>query len=151
MQPKLLLKYAILFFTTENIPKSSLWEILTIRLIIRVYKIHFLASPYSSDSTNIHPYKLYNLFSNIHYFQGTHRYQGVWNQLDQIIVNGSLLEPSSPFHLVPQTNKIFSPKFLFIHDKTYHGERPFCTYYGFKYEGGFSDHLPILADFDTLH
>lgn len=110
-----------------------------------------LASPYSSDSTNIHPYKLYNLFSNIHYFQGTHRYQGVWNQLDQIIVNGSLLEPSSPFHLVPQTNKIFSPKFLFIHDKTYHGERPFRTYYGFKYEGGFSDHLPILADFYTLH
>ena len=30
--------------------------------------------------------------------------------------------------------------------------RPFRTYMGYRYEGGFSDHLPILADFviDTV-
>ena len=32
-------------------------------------------------------------------------------------------------------------------DKTWRGVRPFRTYYGFKYEGGFSDHLPLTVDF----
>ena len=36
---------------------------------------------------------------------------------------------------------------LFKTDKTYHGTRPFRTYYGYKYEGGYSDHLPLLVDF----
>ena len=34
--------------------------------------------------------------------------------------------------------------------KTWRGERPFRTYYGFKYEGGYSDHLPLIVDFLLL-
>ncbi|MEG1545967.1 MAG: endonuclease, partial [Bacteroides sp.] len=28
------------------------------------------------------------------------------------------------------------------------GLRPFRTYYGMKYQGGFSDHLPVCVDFE---
>lgn len=92
---------------------------------------------------------LYNLFGNVSSgkLRGSHKYQGGWSQLDQMFINGSLLCRSSPIHLQPGSNRLFDPPFLLIKDKTWYGLRPFRTYYGFKYEGGFSDHLPILADF----
>lgn len=93
--------------------------------------------------------RLYNLFADartLNYY-GTHKYQGEWNQLDQIIVSGNLINKESPMHLQPGSNRIFAPSFLLTDDKTWHGKRPFRTYYGFKYEGGYSDHLPIVADF----
>ena len=93
--------------------------------------------------------KLYNLFADPHVLNnpGTHKYQGEWNQLDHIIVSGNLIDKNSPMHVVPGSNRIFMPPFLLTNDKTWHGKRPFRTYYGFKYEGGYSDHLPLITDF----
>ena len=93
--------------------------------------------------------KLYNLFADPHVLNhpGTHKYQGEWNQLDHIIVSGNLLDKNSTMHVAPGSNRIFIPPFLLTEDKTWHGKRPFRTYYGFKYEGGYSDHLPIITDF----
>ena len=53
------------------------------------------------------------------------------------------------FHalIIPESIHIFAPDFLLTKDKTWRGVRPFRTYYGFKYEGGFSDHLPLVIDF----
>lgn len=95
------------------------------------------------------PSTLYNLFANPRTldFPGTHKYQGEWNQLDHIIVTGNLTDQESPMHLVPGSNRIFAPDFLLTNDKTWLGRRPFRTYYGFKHEGGYSDHLPLIADF----
>lgn len=95
---------------------------------------------------------LYNLFSRPlpHAPRGSHKYQGIWTQLDQMFVNASLLDASSPIHLQPESMRLFAPPFLLTKDKTWYGLRPFRTYYGFKYEGGFSDHLPILADFEVM-
>lgn len=92
---------------------------------------------------------LYNLFGNTRTLDlpGTHKYQGEWNQLDHIIVTGNLIDQTSRMHLVPESNRIFASDFLLTNDKTWHGRRPFRTYYGFKYEGGYSDHLPLIADF----
>lgn len=92
---------------------------------------------------------LYNLFANPHTLDlpGTHKYQGEWNQLDHIIVTGNLIDQTSRMHLVAESNRIFAPDFLLTNDKTWHGRRPFRTYYGYKYEGGYSDHLPLIADF----
>lgn len=42
---------------------------------------------------------------------------------------------------------VFAPSFLLKPDKTWRGIRPFRTYYGFKYEGGYSDHLPLRVTF----
>ncbi|MCD7936924.1 MAG: endonuclease [Tannerellaceae bacterium] len=78
---------------------------------------------------------------------GTHKYQGEWSQLDHIVVSSSLLHPSSSLRLQPQSVRIFSPPFLLTPDKTWRGVRPRRTYYGFTYEGGYSDHLPLIADF----
>ena len=79
--------------------------------------------------------------------EGTHKHQGEWNQLDHIIVNRKLMEPNSRMQPLPESIQIFSPSFLLTKDKTWRGIRPFRTYYGYKYERGFSDHLPIIADF----
>lgn len=104
------------------------------------------AFPSLSDTL---PSLLYNLFVPFPSgaLPGSHKYQGEWSQLDQMFVNAPLLSPTSPFRLRPESIRLFAPPFLLTKDKTWRGLRPFRTYYGFKYEGGFSDHLPILADF----
>ncbi|MDR0349103.1 MAG: endonuclease [Tannerella sp.] len=75
-------------------------------------------------------------------FEGTHKYQGEWIRLDQIMVSQSwnrwLKEGSA---------QIYCPSFLLTEDKSKRGKRPLRTYYGYKYEGGYSDHLPVVADF----
>ncbi len=109
----------------------------------------FKAYPYNPASLNpeSRPNLFYDLFFSSKNNQSSHKYQGEWRQLDHIIVNQNLIKPNSPMRLMPNSARIFSPPFLLIKDKTWRGFRPFRTYYGFKYEGGFSDHLPLIADF----
>ena len=102
------------------------------------------AKAYSPDSEPV-KYKLYNLFYDA---KGSHKYQGEWNQLDHIIVNGALLQENQSLHVQKDSYQVFSPSFLLIPDKTWRGVRPFRTYYGFKYEGGYSDHLPLIVSFE---
>ena len=92
---------------------------------------------------------LYNLFATKRRGQpeGSHKYHGDWSQLDHFLVDGSLLRPSSAIRLHPEGIRIYAADFLFTEDKTYYGRRPKRSYYGFKYEGGFSDHLPLVVDF----
>lgn len=78
---------------------------------------------------------------------GSHKYQGQWSRLDQMIVSERLLSPQAPIRLRPGSFRVFDADFLLTEDKTWLGLRPFRAYYGYRYEGGFSDHLPILADF----
>lgn len=77
---------------------------------------------------------------------GTYRYRSHWNMLDQFIISGNLLLPQSN----PKTGKeclhIAKFDFLLIEDKKYGGTKPFRTYQGPVYKGGFSDHLPIYLD-----
>lgn len=95
------------------------------------------------------PASLYNLYADSKKlnFRGSHKYQGEWSQLDQIIVSGNLIKQESPMHVIPESIRIFTPDFLLTEDKTWRGKRPKRTYYGFKYEGGYSDHLPLVTDF----
>ena len=67
--------------------------------------------------------------------------------LVEIIVSGNLIDKESRMYVIPESIRIFTPEFLFTKDKTWHGQRPARTYYGFKYEGGYSDHLPLITDF----
>lgn len=109
-----------------------------------------LSAPlYDKKCNSNPPHRLYNLFSTAGTLEpsGSHKYQGEWSQLDQIIVNGTLLNRESPMHLLPESTRIYAQPFLLTKDKTGRGQRPLRTYYGFKYEGGFSDHLPLITDF----
>ncbi|MBR5298297.1 MAG: endonuclease [Parabacteroides sp.] len=92
------------------------------------------------------PLQLYNLFSKKDKI-GSHKYQGEWSQLDQFILSSTLCNGQSLIQVLPQTLQTFSPTFLLKEDNTWYGKRPFRSYYGFKYEGGYSDHLPIIVDF----
>lgn len=92
---------------------------------------------------------LYNLFAHSETLNppGSHKYQGEWSQLDQIIISSSLADTTASMFLKPGSPHIFAPSFLLSPDKTGRGKRPKRSFYGFKYEAGYSDHLPVIADF----
>ena len=68
--------------------------------------------------------------------QGTHKYQGIWTCLDQFYVSSALVTQS--------TATIFSPPWLLEGDTKYLDSKPYRTYVGFRYNDGYSDHLPIV-------
>lgn len=92
---------------------------------------------------------LYDLFAKRRVGQpeGSHKYQGSWSQLDHCVVDGSFLDPRSTLRVDLGGIRIFAADFLWTMDKTYLGRRPKRSYYGYQYEGGFSDHLPLVVDF----
>jgi hypothetical protein len=77
--------------------------------------------------------------------KGSNKYRSKWDMIDQFIVSGSLLEGEG-LYTTPELFQVFSPGFLLMKDKNYLGEKLNRTYIGFKYNGGFSDHLPVLLD-----
>lgn len=74
---------------------------------------------------------------------GTYKYQGRWYTFDQFFVSGTLFLNTGGIRVNPASFQIVSPDFLLMEDELYLGIKPFPTYYGFQYMGGFSDHLPI--------
>ncbi|MGM0498239.1 MAG: endonuclease, partial [Bacteroidota bacterium] len=86
---------------------------------------------------------LYNLSEHwLNEVYGTYKYQGQWSVIDQLIVSGSLLKNSKELKTTEEDAHIFAPSFLLEKDEKYIGKKPYRTYVGFKYNGGFSDHLP---------
>ena len=77
---------------------------------------------------------------------GTYKYKGSWEMLDQIIVSETLVKSSNGLHTSRELTGIFSPEFLLKEDNTFTGVTPFGTYAGYRYTGGFSDHLPVYLD-----
>jgi Endonuclease/Exonuclease/phosphatase family. len=96
-----------------------------------------------SSRNHIYSNHLYNLMSTLPIRKGSYKYKGVWEYLDQFLINGNLLSDQAYQITFWQ---IFSPSFLQTEDTRDFGIRPFRTYYGYKYEGGYSDHFPILLD-----
>lgn len=79
--------------------------------------------------------------------KGTHKHAGKWGALDQLIISRALLDPTSKFHTKADGATIFSLPFLLEEDSKFFGYQPFRTYAGMKYQGGYSDHLPVYVDF----
>ena len=89
---------------------------------------------------------LINLFCNKKLgFDGTLKYQYRWHIFDQIMISKSLLDTRS-IHYSQKSASIFHPDFLVIEDETYGGTKLYRTYIGPRYQGGFSDHLPVYID-----
>lgn len=97
---------------------------------------------------NIGEHELYNLASVTDFYSniGTHKYRGKWSKLDQIIVSGNLLKDKDELHTNAESFTIFNPNFLLERDNTYLGNKPYRTFIGYRYNGGYSDHLPIFID-----
>jgi predicted extracellular nuclease len=77
---------------------------------------------------------------------GTYRYMGNWEMIDQVIVSQSLLSGDKGLYTTRTMLRIFKPDFLLVKDPKFPGMSPFSTYRGYRYQGGFSDHLPVLLD-----
>jgi len=75
---------------------------------------------------------------------GTEKFQEHWHCLDQIIMSYSLLDKKNAVYMVSPT--IFKASWLIEPDEKYLGDRPYRTYAGPKYTGGYSDHLPVYVD-----
>ena len=65
---------------------------------------------------------------------GTYRYRGEWGIFDQFFVSAEV-----PVKRV----EILRFPFLLEEDGKYGGDKPFRTYHGMRYQGGYSDHLPV--------
>ncbi|MDO9579445.1 MAG: endonuclease, partial [Bacteroidales bacterium] len=92
-------------------------------------------------------YSLVNLSENLaDNGLGTYRYQGIWEMIDQVIVSGDLLKFKKGLYTNVNLFTVFKPDFLLSKDPKYPGFTPFSTYRGYKYQGGYSDHLPVLLD-----
>lgn len=101
-----------------------------------------------TEIKNIKSEKLYNL---AYYLQevkgkGTHKHNGEWGVLDQIIVSGSLLNGDRNIQMTKDDAHVFEAPFLLEPDKHYVGSITFRTYIGFKFHDGYSDHLPVYLD-----
>ena len=85
--------------------------------------------------------------------EGTYRYRGEWGIFDQFLVSENVLAKNknakankeNVFTFIENV-KILRHSFLLEEDETYGGDKPFRTYNGMRYNGGFSDHLPIALD-----
>jgi predicted extracellular nuclease len=99
-----------------------------------------------NDNTSTH--SLYNLMYKLHAEgKGTNKHNGDWGALDQLIVSGNLLLKNKRLNTTQNDAHIFEADFLLEDDKTFLGKQPFRTYVGMKYQAGYSDHLPVFADF----
>ncbi len=99
------------------------------------------------DKATKQPKELYNLaYQFEEKGKGTHKHQGEWAMIDQFIVTGNLLDKKNKIYTSKENMHIFSPKFLLEADEKFLGVKPFRSYIGMRYNGGFADHLPIYLD-----
>jgi len=73
--------------------------------------------------------------------QGSYKYQGEWDTYDQFVVSASLLNGLGCTGFIDA--QVVAAPFLLEDDNTYGGVKPFRTYNGRRYQGGYSDHLPV--------
>lgn len=72
--------------------------------------------------------------------KGTYRYHGEWRSLDQMLCSQALAIRSI-------SCEVGDLPFLLEDDEKYGGKKPFRTYLGPRYLGGYSDHLPLVGWF----
>ena len=86
---------------------------------------------------------LYNVTATargLHGAPGTYRYDGRWQSIDHVLVSALLRD---------SVRQVFinDAPFLVEEDKKYGGVKPFRTFNGYRYQRGFSDHLPLVVRF----
>lgn len=104
-------------------------------------------------TSEVSPLKLYHLLARKAKSRdfGSYKYRGEWGLLDHLIVSGTLLDATKNFFTCEEKANVFQPSFLLIDDEKYGDKEPFRTYKGMRYQGGFSDHLPIFTDFELIY
>ena len=68
--------------------------------------------------------------------EGTHKYQGRWTFLDHFYVSPAIDSISEA--------RVYDAEWIQETDEKYMGLKPKRTYNGYRYQNGYSDHLPII-------
>ncbi|MGY6560947.1 MAG: endonuclease/exonuclease/phosphatase family protein [Luteibaculaceae bacterium] len=97
------------------------------------------------DSVGVGHPELVNLMYKMMYKTGTHAFGGKWGILDMFIVSTALVRGNNSTRVIRA--QVFDMPFL-IQEGAGGTTRPWRTYQGPAYLGGFSDHLPIILDLD---
>ena len=79
--------------------------------------------------------------------KGSYCYSGKWQTIDHIVVSPAIMTGKSGVKLSDKGMQICTKNFLLEENKKQFGWQPLPTYRGQYYKGGYSDHLPIYADF----
>jgi len=77
--------------------------------------------------------------------KGSYKYQGKWEMIDNVLVSPSMADSTGAWHTGPGSFRVVDAPFLLIEDDTYPGVKPFPTYGGYRWSGGYSDHLPVIV------
>ena len=98
------------------------------------------------ESRSLRHLQRHGLCSATPHVRGTHgarsnyRYHGRWEQIDHVFCSPSLL----PYADTAYVNDM---PFLLEDDPVYGGVKPRRTFDGYRYQQGFSDHLPLVVRF----
>jgi len=82
--------------------------------------------------------------------EGTLKYKSNWFNFDQILISQSILTNSNGI-TCSHNGHIFDADYLLESDSKYFGLKTNRTNIGFKYHGGFSDHLPVYIDLSVIN
>lgn len=118
---------------------QTLWNIIEKRQANSIIMGDFNDEPHDSSMQWLcqEQHNLVNLSAQWNKRQGTLKYQSVWSIFDQIIISDELNDD-----LI--SAQIINLPFLLQDDEKWGGQKLHRTYHGYKYEGGFSDHLPVM-------
>ena len=76
--------------------------------------------------------------------KGSIRFMGEWELIDHFLVSSNLMDSIEPIYCIPESMEVFSHPYLLENDRQYLGLTPRRTFKGPRYNGGVSDHLPII-------
>ncbi len=79
--------------------------------------------------------------------KGSYCYMGKWQTIDHIVASPAIMQGRNGYKISEKGMVICDKNFLLEENKKQFGWQPFPTYRGMYYKGGYSDHLPIYADF----
>lgn len=130
-EPNRLLASNVLFQATDSILKrNSNANIIAMG--------DFNDNPNDQSIVNLEKLGIVNMCSLYNYY-GTLKYKGRWEVFDQFLVSPHL---HSKYSVLPTI--LHYPYLLMEESKSNLGYKPYRTYAGPHYLGGFSDHLPVL-------
>lgn len=74
---------------------------------------------------------------------GSLKYRYTWQLFDQVLISAALVQEQTLLQVDLSTVRLFDFDFLLEKDLQYGGLKPLRSYRGMRYQGGFSDHLPV--------
>lgn len=80
---------------------------------------------------------------------GTYYYKGIWHRLDNLLVNKAWAERRVSSRFTPSARaRILDFPFLLEENREFSAMKPRSFLKGFRFNGGYSDHLPVCLDFE---